>query len=114
LGICVRPPHVNHSRGQFTLSWEGPAGENGNEGRKAVLWMGLGQVRELRRSTIRALLAERRRRPFSSAGDLLNRVPLARKEWTHLIQAGALDGLGESRAALLAEAGALHTGGDGG
>ena len=51
---------------------------------------------------------------FRSASDLLNRVPLARKEWTHLIQAGALDGLGDSRAALLAEAGALHAGGDGG
>jgi DNA polymerase III alpha subunit len=109
LGIAVRPPHVNHSRSQFALAWEGE-----QEARHAVLWMGLGQVRDLRRSSVRAIIAERRNAPFDSVRDLLNRVPLARKEWTHLIQAGVLDGLGDSRAALLAEAGALHTGGDGG
>lgn len=109
LGITVRPPHVNHSCAQFTLAYE-----RCKSGRQAVLWMGLGQVRDLRRAMVRALVAERRQRPFSSVSDLLNRVPLARKEWTHLIQAGALDELGDSRAALLAEAGALHTGGDGG
>jgi DNA polymerase III alpha subunit len=109
LGIAVRPPHVNHSRAQFTLAWEQDKG-----GRHAVLWMGLGQVRDLRRASVRAIIAERRHHPFSSAKDLLNRVPLARKEWTHLIQAGALEGLGDSRAALLAEAGDSHTNGDGG
>jgi hypothetical protein len=36
--------------------------------------------------------------------DLLARVFLQNKEVTHLIQCGALDGLGPSRAALLAEA----------
>jgi hypothetical protein len=36
--------------------------------------------------------------------DLLSRVELQKKEITHLIQCGALDGLGDSRAALLAEA----------
>jgi DNA polymerase III alpha subunit len=36
--------------------------------------------------------------------DLLQRVSLQSKEAQHLIQCGALDGLGESRAALLAEA----------
>jgi DNA polymerase III alpha subunit len=109
LGIKVRPPHVNHSRGQFTLAWQ-----KRKDGRQPLLWMGLGQVRDLRRASIRALITERRHRPFSSASDLLSRLRLARKEWTHLIQAGALDGLGESRAALLAEAGALSAGGDGG
>jgi DNA-directed DNA polymerase III PolC len=113
LGIAVRPPHVNHSRGQFTLSWEGER-EGEQEAQQAVLWMGLGQVRDLRRSSVRALIAARRNASFRSASDLLARVPLARKEWTHLIQAGALDGLGDSRAALLAEAGALQSGGDGG
>ena len=109
LGIAVRPPHINHSRAQFTLAWE-----QNYATRQPVLWMGLGQVRDLRRASVRAVVAERRKQPFRSATDLLNRVPLARKEWAHLIQAGALDGLGESRSALLAEAGALHAGGDGG
>ena len=109
LGIDVRPPHVNHSSGQFTLAWE-----RDKQGHQAVLWMGLGQVRDLRRSSVRDIVAERRSGRFRSASDLLSRVPLARKEWTHLIQAGALDGLGESRAALLAEAGTVNSGGDGG
>jgi DNA-directed DNA polymerase III PolC len=108
LGIVVRPPHVNHSRAQFTLAWEAQ-----EDGPQPVLWMGLGQVRDLRRASIRAIVTERRRGQFRSALDLLNRVPLARKEWTHLIQAGALDGLGESRNALLAEVGARNVDGGG-
>ncbi|MEJ2736461.1 MAG: DNA polymerase III subunit alpha, partial [Anaerolineae bacterium] len=95
LGLAVRPPHVNHSRARFTLGWEGAQG---------VLWMGLGQVRDLRRASVRALVAERERRPFDGLRDLLQRVPLQPKEVAHLVQCGALDGLGESRAALLAEA----------
>jgi DNA-directed DNA polymerase III PolC len=109
LGISVRPPHINHSRNQFVLQWT-----TGKRGRRPLLWMGLGQVRDLRRASVRAIVAERRSRLFTDAGDLLQRVSLARKEWTHLIQAGALDGLGESRTALMAEASALHSGGDGG
>lgn len=109
LGIGVRPPHVNHSRNQFVLAWE-----KGGDGLQPVLWMGLGQVRDVRRATVRAIVMERRNRPFRSVSDLLGRVPMARKEWTHLIQAGALDGLGESRAAMLTEAGTHADGGDGG
>ncbi len=95
LGLAVRPPHVNHSGRRFTLGWEGDLG---------VLWMGLGQVRDLRRASIRAVVTERARQPFDSLRDLLRRVPLQEKEAAHLIQCGALDGLGESRAALLAKA----------
>jgi DNA polymerase III alpha subunit len=94
LGLDVRPPHVNYSETAFTLTWE--AGQ-------AILWMGLGQVRDLRQASVHAIIQERGRRPFSSLGDLSGRVCLQPKEITHLIQCGALDGLGESRAALLAE-----------
>lgn len=66
--------------------------------------MGLGQVRELRRSSVRGIVAARGERPFASLRDLLERVDLQAREVTHLIQCGALDGLGESRAALLAQA----------
>jgi DNA-directed DNA polymerase III PolC len=97
LGLAVRPPHVNASASQFTLRWEDD---------RPVLWMGLGQVRDLRQASTKAIAAARRQRPFSSAADLLERVPLLRKEWTHLIQCGALDGLGATRAALLDEAAA--------
>jgi DNA polymerase-3 subunit alpha len=95
LGIAVRPPHVNFSGRKFTLTTDESS---------PVLWMGLGQVRDLRRSAVRAMVKERAVRPFTSLRDLLSRVELQKKEITHLIQCGALDGLGDSRAALLAEA----------
>ena len=102
LGLDVRPPHVNHSGRRFTLGWEEEQG---------VLWMGLGQVRDLRRASIRAIISERAPKPFASLRDLLQRVPLQDKEVTHLVQCGALDGLGASRAALLAEAGEIRQAG---
>jgi len=94
LGIEVRAPHVNHSERGFSLAWEEE---------RPVLWMGLGWVRDLRRSTVRAIVAERNRRRFDDLRDLARRVPAQRKEVEHLVQCGALDGLGESRQALLAE-----------
>jgi DNA-directed DNA polymerase III PolC len=90
LGLAVMPPHVNHSRARFTLVDD-------------TLWMGLGQVRDLRRASVKAIIAARRQQPFVSLRDLLARVELHPKEATHLVQCGALDGLGDSRAALLAE-----------
>ncbi len=99
LGIAVRPPHVNHSEARFALSYEGE---------QPVLWMGLGQVRDLRAASVRAIATGRLTAPYNSPGDLLARVPLQAKEITHLIRCGALDGLGDSRAAMLDEA---HTAG---
>jgi DNA polymerase III subunit alpha len=95
LGCLVRPPHVNASGRRFTLTKEDGV---------PTLWMGLGRVRDLRRNAIRAILRERR---SSSVRDLAVRVPLQEKELRHLIQCGALDGLGASRAAMLAEAGEM-------
>ena len=95
LSIPVRPPHVNYSERKFTLTSE------------EVLWMGLGQVRDLRRDSIGAIVAARRERPFAGLRDLLARVSLQTKEIAHLIRCGALDGLGDNRAALLAEAEAI-------
>ncbi len=122
LGFAVRPPHVNFSGEAFTLSVHPTAdpgtvpGEAGHGGRSApsadspfahspfaTLYMGLGQVRDLRRSAIHAIVAGRQRHPFEGLRDLLARVDLQAKEAAHLIQCGALDGLGGSRAAMLAE-----------
>ena len=102
LGMVVRPPHINFSRYRFTLAWE--------EG-QPVLWMGLGQVRDLRQRTIAAITMERAKKPFASLRDLLHRVELQKKEVTHLIQCGAFDGLGPSRAALLADLDGIQRGG---
>jgi hypothetical protein len=65
--------------------------------------MGLGQVRDLRRASVQAIVAEREQGAFVSLRDLLLRVSLQPKEIIHLVQCGALDGLGESRSALLAQ-----------
>ena len=130
LGIAVHPPHVNYSDGEFTLV-EGRRAKG--EGRSPfrdsefaihhspfeppattvsptfpALYMGLHQVRDLRQTAVQAILAGR---PFADLSDLLTRVPLQEKEVTHLIQCGALDGLGESRSALLAEADRLRRAG---
>jgi DNA polymerase III alpha subunit len=102
LGASIRPPHVNASGRKFTLD---------RDGDRPVLWMGLDQVRDLRQSSVRAIVEEREQRAFGNLRDLLQRVPLQRKEVAHLIQCGALDGMGESRAALLAEAGEIERAG---
>jgi DNA-directed DNA polymerase III PolC len=102
LGCAVRPPHVNVSGRRFTLT---------EEAGKPVLWMGLGRVRDLRRRAIRAIVRER---PFHSLPDLLARVDLQEKEIRHLVQCGALDGLGQSRAALLEKAGEVARAGSAG
>ncbi len=101
LGIRVRPPHINHSGAAFTLAHDaaGP-----------VLYMGLGQVRDLRQSSVAAICAAREAGPFDGVRDLLARVELQPKEADHLVRCGALDGLGPSRAGLRAEAGEARRG----
>lgn len=98
LGIAVRPPHINHSGRKFALT---PPPFPSSP--PPALWMGLGQVRDLRQASVRAIVQARREAPFSGLRDLLGRVALHEKEALHLAQCGALDGLGASRAALLAE-----------
>jgi DNA polymerase-3 subunit alpha len=107
LGIPVHPPHVNFSERKFTLA-AAPSTLTANRqlltaNRQlpTALFMGLSQVRDLRRESIRAIVRERRRAPFADLRDLLSRVDLQPKEVDHLIRCGALDGLGSSRAALL-------------
>jgi DNA polymerase III subunit alpha len=109
LGIPVRPPHVNVSGRKVTLAgseWQAAGDADSLPATRYLpaLWLGLGQVRDVRRETVAAIV---RQRPFTSLADLVERVALQGKELTHLIQCGALDGLGESRAALLAEAEAM-------
>ena len=94
LGIEVRPPHVNQSDANFTLRYEGE---------RPVLWMGLGQVRDLRRSAVEEIVAQRQRAPFEGLRDLMGRVPLQEKEELHLVRCGGLDGLGPARSTLLDE-----------
>ena len=124
LGIPVRPPHINQSERHFTLTFASDMAEapewtqasaeelsslTSSECRpdteqraiSPILWMGLGQIRDLRRKSISTIIEERRQKPFQNLNDLLTRVSLQPKEIMHLIQVGALDGFGSSRAAQL-------------
>jgi DNA-directed DNA polymerase III PolC len=109
LGMSIQPPHINHSHRAFTLTYhpQPPAPSP----QSPILWMGLGQVRDLKRSSIRAIIAGRENRSFAGLQDLMERVALGKKEVDHLIRCGALDGLGDSRASILAEAALIRQAG---
>ncbi|MCL4395923.1 MAG: DNA polymerase III subunit alpha, partial [Chloroflexi bacterium] len=85
LGMSIRPPHINHSNASFTLE------------RPGMLWMGLGQVRELTNATIERIIANR---PFDSLLDLNTRAQPQYGETVNLVKAGALDGLGNPKTML--------------
>ena len=104
LGIAVRPPHVNFSNRRFTLLCGQTNASKPDFAPGETLWMGLGQVRDLRRKTVATIMRERDNRFFIDLPDLMARVPMHEKEIRHLICCGALDGLGESRSSMLDEA----------
>ena len=66
-----------------------------------MLWMGLGEVRNVRNTILQTLIAERKESPYRDLRDLLARIPLRDKEIKHLIHCGALDGMGENRMTML-------------
>lgn len=82
LGLEVRPPHINYSQREFSL-------HTLNE--KPTLFMGLDQVKELTRRTIKHIISER---PFHSLEDFLCRGDPRPREIENLIQVGALQGFG--------------------
>jgi DNA polymerase-3 subunit alpha len=82
LGLTVRGPHINYSQSQFSVTYL-----NG----KPQLFMGLDQLQDLTRETQSRLI---RLRPFDSLADLLTRAFPRKGEARHLIEVGALDGLG--------------------
>ena len=88
LGLALRPPHINHARREFSVSYlDG----------EPVLFMGLDQVRDLTRRTQQRIL---RARPFHSLQDFLARVDPRPVEAEHLVKAGALQGFGSIPALL--------------
>ena len=94
LGLAIRPPCVVH-------------GGAGYAGAGRELRVGLQQVGGLGHRTLRRLLAERRRRPFSGFDDFRRRSGADAAELEALVGAGALDALAgdgdpcERRPALL-------------
>lgn len=88
MGLKIRPPHVNHARREFSVSYIDGS---------PVLFMGLDQVRDLTRRTQRRILKER---PFRSLEDFLARVDPRPQEAENLALSGALDGFGSIPALL--------------
>jgi DNA polymerase III alpha subunit len=82
LGLIIHPPHINHSKHQFTATYP-----NGIP----ALYMGLDQVRDLSQVTQKRILA---RSPFHTLDEFLTRVDPRPKEANNLIRVGALRGLG--------------------
>ncbi len=98
LGIEVLPPCVNRSEEHYTV--EAPDVNRVNRVHRAVR-VGLGQIRLLTGRTRSALIQARLKRPFAGVGDLLGRVPMARREAEALILSGALDFTGVPRSRLM-------------
>ncbi len=82
LGLTVRAPHINHSLHNFAV---------GTVSGKKQLFMGLGQIKHLRRKTIEKII---HLRPYHSLDDFLTRVDPRSQEAENLVKVGALDGLG--------------------
>ncbi|MHB2017002.1 MAG: DNA polymerase III subunit alpha [Candidatus Xenobia bacterium] len=97
LGLTVLPPSVNHSRWKFEV-------ERLPEGGWGVRF-GLGAIKNVGESAVAAIVAEREAGgPFRSLPDLCRRVDqkqLNKRVLECLVVAGAMDGLGGTRAQLL-------------
>lgn len=91
----IRPPHVNHSDHPFVVE------------DAATIRYGLGAIKGLGRAAAEALVEERRGGgAYRDLADLCARADgerLNRRAFEALVEAGALDGLAEHRAALMAE-----------
>lgn len=107
IGIPVKPPHINASDQAFSISYGLPPGTIGSSTHlgqdtgNPILWMGLKQVRDLRKSTTKSIIKERGLRPFSSLNGFLARISLQEKELINLVKCGAFDGLANSRQEML-------------
>jgi len=93
-GVAVRPPHVNYSDADFAVAPDG-----------AVLYA-LSAVKNVGEGAMGLIEGERRARgPFRDLHDFAERIDLkavGKRALENLVRAGALDGLGRSRAATLA------------
>ena len=95
-GIHVLPPDINESQMNFHASETGRGGH---------IRYGLLALKNVGEAFLRAILTERRRKPFASFEDFLERLSghdLNKRQVEALIKAGAFDSLPNHRAQLLA------------
>jgi len=96
LGIRLLAPDINRSALEFTPD----ADEEGNE----VILFGLGAIKGVGDAAVNAILAAREEGAFGSLDDFVSRIDtqkVNKKVIESMIKAGALDGFGYSRRALL-------------
>lgn len=94
LGLTIVPPHVNRSGYRFSAAGEGQ-----------VVY-GLGAIKGVGEAAIEDIVATRARGAFTDLFDFCRRVDLRkanRRVLESLIRAGAMDGLGDNRATLMAQ-----------
>lgn len=95
LGIKTLPPDINESDNSFSVS-------NG------AIRYGLSAIKNVGEQFIDKVIAERKKRPFSSFLDFISRMngpDLNRRQIEALIKSGAFDGLGVFRSRLLSAVG---------
>ncbi len=95
-GIRVLPPDINESQMNFHASRTGRGGD---------IRYGLLALKNVGEAFLRAILTERRRKPFASFEDFLDRLAgqdMNKRQVEALIKAGAFDGFPTHRAQLLA------------
>lgn len=97
MGLHVLLPDVNESRKAY---W----------GKDRTLRVGLMQLKGLHETALQAVLDERKKRPFASFEDFLNRVEINLADVKILIKAGAADGIsgGATRPEMIWKALAWH------
>ncbi len=87
-GVRVQGPHVNHSDIQWCI-----------EGKR--IRAGLGRLKGICHDTLRGIVDERTKRPFTDLDDLRQRVKFRKGQLPPLVRVGACDGLGHSRPTML-------------
>ena len=93
MGLKISSPHVNYSQYHFSVQRL----EQDNHDPEKVLYMGLGQVKNL---TIRTIERVIRGQPYKSLEDFLSRVDPRLQEAESLTRIGALDSWGSGPAIL--------------
>ncbi|MBK9384325.1 MAG: DNA polymerase III subunit alpha [Planctomycetes bacterium] len=103
-GFAILPPDLHRSQREFSLEYARERSvlpSTQGVPARGALRVGFGSIRGLRESTLEALLDARREGPILNLRELLERVPLDRREAESLILCGALDGFERTRPELL-------------
>jgi len=96
-GIDILPPDINRSMANFSVDGD-------------VVLFGLNAVAKVGHTAVEAILEERRKGPFSSLWDFINRVDLRtvnRAVVENLVRAGAFDGVSGNRRQCMESMGSM-------